>query len=72
MLIYICLYDAHTCVFTYRRSFEYERGKELIEFTITDAGEEKRYDIFTRSLDRLDSSIMKLDITLTLLNNFTH
>eukprot|EP01041_Mallomonas_annulata_P010948 gene10948-22864_t len=53
-----------------RRKFEFEQGKELVEFAnqITNVTEADRFDKLARSLDRLDRAVLKVDETIMMLD----
>ena len=52
MFFYCCVY------YCFRRQFEYERNKSLLQHTITDGDELARRTLFIGRLDRLDKAVL--------------
>ena len=56
--------------FNHRRIHEFQIGKPILDYTITDPIEAAQFDKLAGLLNLLDRSILKVDETLLLLEKF--
>jgi hypothetical protein len=63
-------FDGFVLIFVFRRFHEYQLGKPILDYKITDPIEAAQFDKLAGLLNRLDIGILKVDETLILLEKF--
>lgn len=70
LLLVFKLYFYFTLISVFRRFHEYQLGKPILDYKITDPIEAAQFDKLAGLLNRLDIGILKVDETLILLEKF--